>query len=95
MNRSDTQWKKSAFVNAAHVVSQQPSRRSTGKRLTDVIRSNNVKLNPQPVVVGTQAEKIKITPIMQNNQMKALHVSCSCGCESTFDIQYAAGGAQS
>lgn len=90
MNSAETPWKKSTFVSASNVVHKPRHKHRSQKRSTAIVRSKKVKMNPTPVILGESPEKIKITPVMQNGQVIALHVSCSCGCESTFDVQYAA-----
>lgn len=92
MKTSEHQWKKSTFVSAAHVVHKHRNVHRQKKRLSTILRANQVKLNPEPVIIGDQTEKIRLTPIFENGQIKALRVTCTCGCEATFDIQYAAGG---
>ncbi len=92
MNTSETQWKKSTFISAAHVLHRPRSTPRRSKRLTGIVRGENVKLKVNPVVIGAKAEKIQLSPNMQDGQIKALRVNCACGCESTFDIQYGAGG---
>jgi hypothetical protein len=92
MKTSDHQWKKSTFVSAAHVVQKQRNVHRPKKRLSTILRANQVQLNPKPVVIGDQTEKIRLNPIFENGQIKALRVTCACGCEATFDIQYAGGG---
>jgi len=92
METSKNQWKKSTFVSATHVLHKPRNARRHGKRLSNILRAENVELKTEPVEIGTALEKIQITPIMENGQVKALRVTCACGRESTFDIQYAAGG---
>lgn len=92
METSQNQWKKSTFVSAAHVLHKSRNSRRHGKRRSNILRAENVELKKEPVEIGTALENIQITPIMENGQVKALRVTCACGRESTFDIQYAAGG---
>lgn len=94
MKTTEHQWKKSTFVSAAHVVHKHRSLHRPQKRLSTILRAKQVKVNPEPVVIGEQTEKIRIAPIMENGQVKALRVTCACGCEATFDIQYAGGGVE-
>ncbi|MDF7801345.1 hypothetical protein P4C99_17840 [Pontiellaceae bacterium B1224] len=92
MNTSEKQWEKSTYVSRSHVAQKPRVHRGPSKRLTGILRSEKVKLNPEPIEIGVKREKIQVTPVMKEGQIKALHVVCPCGCESTFDIQYAAGG---
>jgi hypothetical protein len=93
MNTSETQWKKSTFVSAAHVLHRPRRMPRNGKRLTSILRADKVRIKPDPVIIGAKQETIQVVPISHNGQVTALRVSCACGCESTFDIQYGAGGA--
>lgn len=93
MKKTNTQWKKSTFVSATHVMHRPRHAQRTGKRLTGILRAEKVKIKPEPIIIGAAEESIKIVPIAQNGQIRALRVTCPCGRESTFDIQYGSGGA--
>lgn len=92
MNTSEKEWEKSTYVSRTHVVQKSHGLRRPEKRLTGILRAAKVKFKPEPVQIGINQDKIKVNPVIKDGQIKALHVVCSCGCESTFDIQYAAGG---
>lgn len=92
MNTSEHQWKKSTFVSAAHVVPKHRSPHRPAKRLSTILRADQVVLKPEPVRIGPPQDKIQLTPIMENGRVKALRVNCACGCEAMFDIQYTASG---
>ncbi len=91
MNTSENPWGKSTYVSRAHVVQKPRGIRRPEKRLTGILRADKVRFRPEPVEIGARPDKIQVTPVMKDGQIKALHVVCPCGCESTFDIQYAAG----
>lgn len=92
MNTSDNLWKENAYISKTSVVQKQSGRRSSVKHLTKILRADKVQFNPIPVEIGTKLEKIQIKPILKDGKIVALHVICPCGCDSTFDIQYAAKG---
>jgi hypothetical protein len=93
MNTSENQWEKSAFVRLDHVVHKPRTiTRRPEKRLTGIVRAEKVHYRPEPIAINPEKDNIQITPVIKDGQVRALRVVCSCGCESTFDIQYAAGG---
>ncbi|MDF7806394.1 hypothetical protein P4E94_03020 [Pontiellaceae bacterium B12219] len=91
MKTSEKQWEKSTYVSRTHMAHKPLSQRRPLKRQTGIVRADKVQFQPNPIEIGIKQEKIQLTPIMKDGQIKALHVVCPCGCESTFDIQYATG----
>jgi len=94
MKTSDNPWQKSSFVKRDHVVHKPHRGRRPLKRLSGILRAETVRYSPEPVELGEKTSKIQLEPVVVDGQVKALRVSCTCGCQSTFDIQYAAGGTQ-
>ena len=83
-------------MSAAHVLHKNRVKRTAPRRFSTIIRANRTVERKEPVVIGGPQEDIQVTPIFENGTIKALKVSCSCGREATFNIQYqqeAAGGA--
>ncbi len=62
------------------------------KRLSGIVSAEKVRFRPEPIAINPEKDRIQVTPVIKDGQVRALRVVCSCGCESTFDIQYAAGG---
>ena len=91
MSTIEHQWEKSTFVGASHVIHRPRNPQRSNKRLSNIFRMENVLLGENPVEIGAKPEKIRVAPVMEQGQIKALHVTCACGCEATFDIQYATG----
>jgi hypothetical protein len=91
MSHSEPSWKKSAFVSARHVLQPSRSTHRQSRRLNTIVRSAKVKMGAKPIVIGESDDKIKVIPILTGGRVTALKVICSCGHESTFDIQYNQG----
>ena len=88
MNTTEPHRKHDVFVSATTVVQHPRSKPRTAKRLARILQAEQVVHDPRPVPTGPAMEKIRIIPIMENGQIKALRAICACGSESTYDIQY-------
>ncbi len=80
--------------------------RRAENRLKNVLPANKVRFVDAPVIIGAPEQpeqleepkdpknteqQIQLTPILEDTQIRSLKATCSCGCEATFDIQYAQG----
>ncbi|QBG47411.1 hypothetical protein EGM51_08400 [Verrucomicrobia bacterium S94] len=92
MKTPDKQWEQRTYISRANVAHKPLSRSRPLKRQTAIVRAEKIRFNSTPVEIGAKQEQIQLTPIMKDGQVKALQAVCSCGCKSTFDIQYATEG---
>ncbi|MBN2164479.1 MAG: hypothetical protein JXR25_04880 [Pontiellaceae bacterium] len=93
MKTSNHQWEKSTFVSAAHVHHKKRAKTRAPRRFSTIIRADQIVYRKDPVPIGEPQDNIRVTPIFENGKIKSLRVSCTCGCEATFDIQYQQEGA--
>jgi hypothetical protein len=89
MNTNDLDLKNGGFVNTMKVVPRPLNRQHATRRCSRILRAEQIYISSEPISVGTPRETIQIIPIMENGRIKALKAVCSCGSESTYDIQYA------